>query len=262
MNAEKHEPGALSGRAIPSGRHWSRSWGPHRARGGGPRRRSRCSCWSSLHRRFDAAPPGAAARARAQRQEELDAGVLPDFLAETAEVRAGNWRIAPVPEDLRDRRVEITGPIDRKMVINALNAPVSAFMADFEDSCSPTWDNIVRGQINLRDAVRRTISYVDPADRQHLSARRTHRDADRAPARLAPAGEARAHRRRAGIGRAVRLRAVPRQQPRGAGPRAAPDRTSICRSSRAISRRGCGTTCSSRRRTRSDCRAAPSRRRC
>ncbi len=68
---------------------------------------------------------------------------------QTAAVRAGDWRIAPVPADLLDRRVEITGPVERKMIINALNAPVKAFMADFEDSCSPTWENIIRGQVNL-----------------------------------------------------------------------------------------------------------------
>ena len=113
-----------------------------------------------LHRRFDGRRQELLA-ARWQRQEAIDAGVMPDFLPETREVRAGNWRIGPVPEDLRDRRVEITGPTDRKMVINALNAPVSAFMADFEDSCSPTWENLVQGQINLRDAVRRSIRYVD-----------------------------------------------------------------------------------------------------
>ncbi len=113
-----------------------------------------------LHRRFDCRRQELLA-ARRQRQEAIDAGVMPDFLPETRQVRAGSWRIGPVPEDLRDRRVEITGPTDRKMVINALNAPVSAFMADFEDACSPTWDNLVRGQINLRDAVRRSIRYVD-----------------------------------------------------------------------------------------------------
>jgi malate synthase len=71
---------------------------------------------------------------------------MPDFLAATAAVRAGDWRIAPTPADLADRRVEITGPVDRKMIINALNAPVNAFMADFEDSCSPTWENIIAGR--------------------------------------------------------------------------------------------------------------------
>jgi malate synthase len=78
-------------------------------------------------------------------------------------VRSGDWRIADVPSDLIDRRLEITGPVDRKMVINALNAPVRCFMADFEDSCSPTWDNIIRGQVNLADAIRRTISFEDGA---------------------------------------------------------------------------------------------------
>jgi malate synthase len=117
---------------------------------------------ASLHRRFNPRRLELLA-ARERRQRELDGGALPDFLRETAAVRAGDWRIAPVPEDLTDRRVEITGPVDRKMVINALNAPVRCFMADFEDSCAPTWENIVRGQINLADAIRRTISYADPA---------------------------------------------------------------------------------------------------
>ncbi len=116
----------------------------------------------SLHRRFNPRRLELLA-ARARRQTLLDAGALPEFLDTTAEVRAGNWRIAPVPEDLADRRVEITGPIDRKMIINALNAPVRCFMADFEDSCAPTWENIIRGQVNLADAVRRTITFEDQA---------------------------------------------------------------------------------------------------
>jgi malate synthase len=115
---------------------------------------------ASLHRRFNARRLELLA-AREHRQRELDAGELPDFLPDTAEVRRGDWRIAPVPEDLQDRRVEITGPVDRKMIINALNAPVRCFMADFEDSCAPTWENVVRGQVNLADAVRRTISFAD-----------------------------------------------------------------------------------------------------
>src|SRR3979490_341652 len=117
---------------------------------------------ASLHRRFNARRLELL-HARARRQALLDDGALPEFLADTAAVRAADWRISPVPADLIDRRVEITGPVDRKMVINALNAPVQAFMADFEDSCSPTWENIIRGQVNLNDAVRRTISYADPA---------------------------------------------------------------------------------------------------
>src|SRR5437773_229186 len=117
---------------------------------------------ASLHRRFNARRLELL-NARARRQALLDDGALPEFLADTAAVRAADWRISPVPADLADRRVEITGPVDRKMVINALNAPVRAFMADFEDSCSPTWDNVIRGQVNLHDAVRGTISHEDRA---------------------------------------------------------------------------------------------------
>ncbi len=114
-----------------------------------------------LHRRFNPRRLELLA-AREQRQRELDAGALPDFLPQTAPVRSGKWRVAPVPADLSDRRVEITGPVERKMIINALNAPVCCFMADFEDSCTPSWANMVQGQVNLCDAVRRTISYADP----------------------------------------------------------------------------------------------------
>nr|WP_238546088.1 malate synthase A [Tumebacillus flagellatus] len=100
--------------------------------------------------------------ARQERQAAFDEGVKPDFLPETAAVRETAWKIAPVPHDLQDRRVEITGPAsDRKMVINALNSGASVFMADLEDANSPTWANTVQGQVNLRDAVRRTISFVN-----------------------------------------------------------------------------------------------------
>ena len=115
---------------------------------------------ASLHRRFNPRRLELLAE-RTRRQAEFDGGVLPQFLASTAAVRAGEWRIAPVPADLLDRRVEITGPVDRKMIINALNAPVSAFMADFEDSLAPTWENVIRGQVNLADAIRRTIEFED-----------------------------------------------------------------------------------------------------
>ena len=97
---------------------------------------------------------------RATRQAEFDAGHLPDFLPQTREVRESAWTIAPIPADLQDRRVEITGPTDRKMVINALNSGASVFMADFEDANTPTWENMVEGQINLRDAVDRTITHA------------------------------------------------------------------------------------------------------
>jgi len=115
-----------------------------------------------LHRQFNARRLDLL-RWRQQRQAELDAGKLPGFLDETAAIRAANWRVAPVPADLQDRRVEITGPVERKMMINALNSKARAFMADFEDSCAPTWENIVNGQQNLKDAADRTISFADPA---------------------------------------------------------------------------------------------------
>jgi malate synthase len=101
-------------------------------------------------------------RRRRERQARLDAGELPDFLPETQHVREGDWTIAPVPDDLRDRRVEITGPADRKMIINALNSGARMFMADFEDSLSPTWRNVVEGQMNLVDAIERTIEFDSP----------------------------------------------------------------------------------------------------
>jgi malate synthase len=104
---------------------------------------------------------------RHERQREIDAGKLPDFLPETASIRSGEWRVAPVPGDLQDRRVEITGPTDRKMVINALNSGAKVFMADFEDANSPTLDNLVEGQVNLRDAVRRTIAFENETGKRY-----------------------------------------------------------------------------------------------
>jgi malate synthase len=99
--------------------------------------------------------------ARVERQRRIDAGERPDFLHETASIREGDWRCAPIPSDLMDRRVEITGPVERKMVINALNSGAKVFMADFEDSTTPLWVNLLEGQANLRDAVRRTIAFDD-----------------------------------------------------------------------------------------------------
>ena len=105
--------------------------------------------------------------ARKNRQAELDHGAMPDFLSDTRSTRESDWRIAPVPRDLQDRRVEITGPVDRKMVINALNSGAKVFMADFEDANSPTWDNTVGGHINLRDAVRRAIRFESPEGKKY-----------------------------------------------------------------------------------------------
>lgn len=104
---------------------------------------------------------------RKARQAEIDAGRMPDFLPETAAVRAGDWRVGAIPADLQDRRVEITGPVDRKMIINALNSGAKVFMADFEDSMTPSWDNLVLGQIALRDAVNRTISFTSPEGKRY-----------------------------------------------------------------------------------------------
>ncbi len=101
-------------------------------------------------------------KAREQRQLRLDAGELPDFLAETRSIREGEWKVAPIPADLQNRRVEITGPTDRKMVINALNSGARVFMADCEDSLAPSWENVIGGQANLRDAVRRQIDFTSP----------------------------------------------------------------------------------------------------
>jgi malate synthase len=104
---------------------------------------------------------------RVTRAEALRNGKLYDFLPETASVRQSEWRVAPIPADLEDRRTEITGPVDRKMVINALNAGAKVFMADFEDSTSPTWRNVIEGQVNLRDAIRREISFASPEGKQY-----------------------------------------------------------------------------------------------
>jgi malate synthase len=127
---------------------------------------------AALDRRFRQRRRELLAR-RVERQKEFDAGRLPDFLPETREVREGDWRIAPIPDDLHDRRVEITGPVDRKMVINALNSGASVFMADFEDSHSPTWEGTLQGQINLRDAVTDDIRFTNPEGREYRLNERT-----------------------------------------------------------------------------------------
>jgi malate synthase len=120
---------------------------------------------AALQRRFNAERERLLA-ARQERQQRLDAGERPDFLEETREIRESDWRVAPVPLELQDRRVEITGPVDRKMVINALNSGARVFMADFEDANSPTWANNVEGQVNLRDANAGTIS-LDTGEKRY-----------------------------------------------------------------------------------------------
>src|SRR5437868_8262286 len=108
-----------------------------------------------------------ALRARQDRQSRFDAGEMPDFLSGTKHIRESDWSCASIPKDMQDRRVEITGPTDRKMVINALNSGAKMFMADFEDANSPTWRNMLEGQINLRDAIRRTITFRSPEGKHY-----------------------------------------------------------------------------------------------
>src|SRR5947208_13151742 len=121
---------------------------------------------AKLHREFNGRGKECLQR-RQDRQARLDGGESLDFLTDTKQIRDGNWTCASIPADLRDRRVEITGPTDRKMVINALNCGAKTFMADFEDANSPTWPNLIGGQVNLIDAVNRTIAVDDPNGRSY-----------------------------------------------------------------------------------------------
>ncbi|MFL6774314.1 MAG: malate synthase A, partial [Sphingomicrobium sp.] len=123
---------------------------------------------AELHERFDRRRR-ALLDARRERQHRFDAGELPDFPDDTRDIREAEWTVGEIPADLLDRRVEITGPVERKMIINALNSGARVFMADFEDSCSPTWANVVGGQRNLFDAVRRTISLDTPEKSYRLA---------------------------------------------------------------------------------------------
>jgi malate synthase len=180
--------------------------------------------------------------ARAVRHRGWANGATPGFLTETAGVREGDWRIDPVPADLQRRVVEITGPVDRKMIINALNSGADVFMADFEDATSPTWANMVSGQANLRDAVRRSISHDDAASGKryelsprpatlfvrprglHLPERHVVVDGGVAPGSLVDFALYFFHNAAELVRRGT-------------------DRTSICPSSRVISKRAGGTTC-------------------
>ncbi len=124
---------------------------------------------TELHRKFEPTRQELLA-ARVTRAKELAGGALPDFLAATAKVRAGDWRVGPTPPDLEDRRVEITGPAEAKMMINALNSGAKAFMCDLEDSLSPTWKNVLDGQIALQDAVRRTLRFSQEGGKDYALA--------------------------------------------------------------------------------------------
>ncbi|BCL76230.1 malate synthase [Jeongeupia sp. HS-3] len=121
---------------------------------------------AKLHRAFEGRRQELLAR-RVLRQQELDAGKRPDFLAETAHIRTGDWQIAPIPADIALRRVEITGPVEKKMIINALNSGADSYMTDFEDSNTPNWANQIQGQINLKEAVRRSISFRNDAGKEY-----------------------------------------------------------------------------------------------
>lgn len=121
---------------------------------------------SALHEKF-AARRVALLDARVKRQAQLDKGEMPDFRADTKGIREAEWKVAPIPQPLLDRRVEITGPVDRKMIINALNSGAKVFLADFEDSLAPTWEGVMNGQVNLRDWARGTISYTSPEGKEY-----------------------------------------------------------------------------------------------
>src|ERR1041385_3827277 len=156
--------------------------------------------FASLHREFNPRRLELL-RQRKLRQEALDRGEMPRFLTETNSVREDGWRVSPVPKDLQDRRVEITGPVDRKMVINALNSGANCYMADFEDAHCPTWTATLEGQCNVRDAVRGTIEFTSPEGKHyklntrvatllvrprgwHLSEKHVHVDGEPASASL------------------------------------------------------------------------------
>jgi len=194
---------------------------------------------------------------RRERQAEINGGHLPDFLPATRAVREADWTVAPVPADLRDRRVEITGPVERKMVINALNSGAKVFMADFEDANSPTWANNLDGQVNLRDAVRRTITFDSPEGKHYQLAGQT------ATLMVRPRGWHLQEKHVLLDGKPVAgslfdfglffFHNARRQLDLG------PDPTSTCPSWRATSKPVCGTRSSSSPRTSWASRAAPSR---
>ena len=198
--------------------------------------------------------------AREQRRARLREAARWTSCESTASIREGDWQVAPVPADLQQRWVEITGPTERKMVINALNSGADGFMADFEDANAPTWRNMVEGHINLRDAIEGTITY-DGSDGRHYEL-----VDDPATLLVRPRGWHLPERHllvdwRAGLRLPVRLRPVLLSLRAAAAGRAAPARTSTCPRWSPISRRGCGTTCSASPRTRWGWSGARSRRR-
>ena len=180
--------------------------------------------------------------AREEAQAHYDAGTMPGRLPETRAIRDGDWTCGPLPADLLDRRVEITGPVDRKMVINALNSGANVFMADFEDATSPTWRNIMDGQQNLYDAVRTHDHLQAPSQRQALRADEPPRHPDGPPPRPSLGGAPLRSRPRTDPGLAVRLWHLPVPQRRGAdrarhGPLLLPAQAAVLGRSAVVERR-------------------------
>ena len=179
--------------------------------------------------------------ARAERQKRLDAGEKPDFLKATRAIRESEWRVAPIPEDLLDRRVEITGPVDRKMIINALNSGAKVFMADFEDSNTPTWANQMEGQSNLTRCSAAQHHLHRPGHGKNYKLNERDRDFVCPAARLAPGRATRSGGWQADVRVALRFRSLLLSQREELLARE-PGRISICPSWRAIWKRACGTT--------------------
>ena len=202
---------------------------------------------ADLHRTFNATRE-AHLRRRAERQAEFDAGAVPDFLEDTRTVREAAWTVAPTPDDLQKRWVEITGPVDRKMMINAFNSGANVFMADFEDALSPTWLNVVEGQKNLIDAVRRTLAFDGGGGKTYALSRGDCHVVGAAPG-LASDREARGGRRRARSRLACSISVSSLPQRQGAAQPRQRARTSIFPSWKVIWKRGSGMTCSTVHRT-------------
>ena len=199
---------------------------------------------------------------RVDRHARIEAGDDPTFPAETQEIRDADWKVAPTPADLNCRWAEITGPVDRKMMINALNSGAKVFMADLEDALSPSWRNVIEGQQNLYDAVRKQLEFTNPGERQGVPVGGRDRDLAGPPARLAPDREERTDRRQAPSRPASSISASTSSTTRRRLSAAAAGPTSTCRSWRTGTRRGSGTTSSSPPRTHSACPRAASGPRC
>jgi len=217
---------------------------------------------ADLHREFEA-PRERLLAARAEQQARYDAGDLPDFRTDTKGVRDDeDWRVAPIPPDLQDRRVEITGPVDRRMIVNALNSGANVFMADFEDANSPTWANNVEGQINLKDRWAGKLDFTDPDNRKH------YKVGDKPPVLIVrPRGWHLVEEHLTVDGEPVSgalfdfgLYFFHNAKKNRSPP--APRPIFICRSSRPPRKRGCGTRYSCSRRSGWGCPTAASRRRC